>query len=251
MSIYEAVEGQPFLLNLYVCYSNSSTSLNIDLSKRYNKKINELPEQKIFFSNGYQFPEWRVVTKDDTIQLMRWGLVPNWFKEINANNIASKTINARIESLNQKPAFKSLVASKRCIVPSTGFFEWKTINGDKQSFFIYPENKALFSMAALFDTWKEIGSGKLLTTFTIITCESSGFMNDFNFDHNRMPLLLKSEMEKDWLVGEGKPQDYLEENFTLKMNAHMVDKRVLSGSNSNQESAQKLFKPKNSQLSLF
>ncbi|MEY3200403.1 MAG: putative response-associated peptidase YedK [Bacteroidota bacterium] len=111
-----------------MCYSNSSTSKNVDLSKKYVKKIPAgMDETPIYFASGFSFPTWRIVTQEDTLQIMNWGLIPSWFKEQDFKEIASMTLNARIETVEEKASFKNLLHRQECIVPSSGFFEWQTI----------------------------------------------------------------------------------------------------------------------------
>ena len=80
-----------------MCYANSSTSVNIDLAKRYQKVVPELiPDKPTFYASGFDHPNWRIVTTDQQIQQMNWGLVPFWFKRQNRLDVSNKTLNARI-----------------------------------------------------------------------------------------------------------------------------------------------------------
>jgi putative SOS response-associated peptidase YedK len=233
-----------------MCYSNSSTSKNIDLSKRYKKSIESIPEQTIYYANGFTFPTWRVITKYDNVQLMNWGLIPNWFNGNDTSVIARSTLNARTESIHEKASFKSLVKSGRCIIPSNGFFEWKHENQNKTAFFIFPTNDAVFSMAGLFDQWINPISNEIHSTFSILTCEANPFMAEIHNVKKRMPVILSSNNETNWLKCEGEIEDYLKP-LTIDMDAHQVDSRILQRKNPNILESQLKFEPKNIQQTLF
>jgi len=233
-----------------MCYSNSSTSTNIDLSKRYKKTIDSVPEQTIYYASGFTFPTWRVITNNENVQLMNWGLIPNWFKGNDASEIARNTLNARTESVHEKASFKSLVNSGRCIIPSTGFFEWKHENRNKTLYFIFPTKDLVFSMAGLFDQWENPKTKEAITTFSILTCEANAFMSEIHNVKKRMPVILSSNNENNWLKGEGELGDYLQD-LNNEMEAHQVDSRILQRKNPNILEAQLKFEPKNIQQTLF
>ncbi|MGJ8661270.1 MAG: SOS response-associated peptidase, partial [Bacteroidota bacterium] len=82
-----------------MCYSNSLTSKNVDLSKKYKKEIpSEIADEPLFHASGFSFPEWRIITNKPEISVMSWGLIPYWFSGDNIGDIASKTLNARSET---------------------------------------------------------------------------------------------------------------------------------------------------------
>jgi putative SOS response-associated peptidase YedK len=234
-----------------MCYSNSSTSKNIDLAKRYKKAIDSIPEQQpIYFASAFTFPFWRIITKENDIKLMRWGLVPTWFTGANELEIAKTTFNARIETLSEKASFKLLVNSSRCIIPSTGFFEWKHENKQKIPHFIYPTNDSVFSMAGLYDSWMNPNSNEVLNSFTIITSEANDFMAEIHNSKKRMPLILNAKDEENWLNGEDEIKDF-QLNSNPDLDAFPVDSKILMSSEPNVLEAQRKFEPKNWQQSLF
>jgi putative SOS response-associated peptidase YedK len=234
-----------------MCYSNSSTSKNIDLAKRYKKAVDSIPEQQqIYFASAFTFPIWRIITKEKDIQLMRWGLVPIWFRGQNELDIAKTTFNARMETLSEKASFKSLVNSSRCIIPSSGFFEWKHENKQKIPHFIYPTNDSVFSMAGLYDSWMNPHSNEILYSFTIITSEANDFMAEIHNSKKRMPLILNANDEESWLNGEDEIKDF-QLNSKPDLDAFPVDSKILMSSEPNVLEAQRKFEPKNSQQSLF
>ena len=128
----------------------------------------------------------------DEIARMRWGLVPRWVKDLRT---ARKPINARAESLADKPLFRTLLASGRCLVPASGFYEWKTEGKRKVPFYFHLPDQPLFAFAGLYDTWMG-PEGVPLMTYTIITCEPNALLAEV---HNRMPVILSEKNEERWL----------------------------------------------------
>lgn len=124
---------------------------------------------------------------------LRWGLVPSWAKD---DKIGSKMINARAETLTEKPSFARLLASRRCIIPADGFYEWQQREGIKQPYRIVLQDGGPFSLAGLYDIWAD-ADGNKLATCTIITTEPNALMAEI---HNRMPVILQREDEAEWLA---------------------------------------------------
>ena len=162
---------------------------------------------------------------------LRWGLVPVWAKD---DKIGNKMINARAETLAEKPAFKRLISSKRCIIPTNGFYEWRKEGTAKQPMRILMKDDRLFSLAGLYDTWTD-PDGNKLSTCTIITTEPNSLMEDI---HNRMPVILRSEDEAEWL---GRDNDDVQTLLGLlkpyqaaEMRAYEVPKEVGNVRNNNE-----------------
>lgn len=135
-----------------------------------------------------------VIASDEGKRLgeLRWGLVPVWAKD---EKIGNKMINARAETVAEKPTFKRLLKSKRCIIPADGFYEWKKDGASKQPFRILLNDGGIFSFAGLYDTWED-PEGNKLSTCSIITTTPNSLMADI---HDRMPVILRPEDEADWL----------------------------------------------------
>jgi putative SOS response-associated peptidase YedK len=124
--------------------------------------------------------------------MMQWGLVPHWAKDITATH---RPINARAESLAEKPMFRELLRSQRCLVPASGFYEWKHENGRKVPFYIHIKDDPVFGLAGLWDVWRN-PAGTTLQTYTIITTPPNELMAPI---HNRMPVILRQDDEMHWL----------------------------------------------------
>jgi putative SOS response-associated peptidase YedK len=213
-----------------MCYSASSTSKNIDLSKKYGKKIPaNLNETPVFFASGFSFPTWRIVTKAAHLQAMNWGLIPNWFKEPNFKEIASMTLNAKVETLNEKASFKHLIKRNECIIPASGFFEWQTSGKEKIPFFIAPSKGGIFSMAGIYDVWMHPLTGEQHSTFSMLTCPANELMEEIHNSKKRMPVLLKPEQENDWLQGTLDLDILKTPLSSVHLKAHEVNRKLISG----------------------
>jgi putative SOS response-associated peptidase YedK len=126
------------------------------------------------------------------IRMMQWGLVPHQATGMTA---ANGPINARAESLREKPIFRNLVPGKRCIVPANGFYEWKKEGTRKVPFYFHRRDDPFCALAGLYDTWKDL-SGETHLSYTIITTRANVLMAPV---HNRMPVILSHENEERWL----------------------------------------------------
>ena len=130
------------------------------------------------------------------IKKRHWGLVPFWAKDI---SIGSRMINARVETVTSKPAFRTALKQRRCLVPANGFYEWKGKAGSKQPYFFHLPSGEPFAFAGLWEAWESKGAPSAPDPYkscTIITTDASEAVKDI---HNRMPLILKPEAYEEWL----------------------------------------------------
>lgn len=121
----------------------------------------------------------------------RWGLNPHWAKD---KAIGYKTINARGESVAAKPAFRAAFRQRRCLVPATGFYEWKVLAGGKQPYLIGLKSGDLFAFGGLWESWT--GPEGELRSFTVITTAPNELMTRI---HDRMPAIIPREQYARWL----------------------------------------------------
>ncbi len=172
-----------------------------------------------------------VRSSPNRLVMMRWGLVPFWAKDI---KIGSRMINARAESVAQRPAFRVSLKERRCLVPTTGFYEWKAGDG-KVPYLAKVKDEKLFAMAGLYDRWKD-PSGKEVQSFTIITTAANQLMSTI---HDRMPVILSREDEERWLAPGPLDEAERERMFrpypSERMEAYPVSKRVNDISNDSAE----------------
>jgi putative SOS response-associated peptidase YedK len=158
------------------------------------------------------------------VVLMRWGLIPHWAKE---EKTAYKMINARMETLTQRPAFRGLLAANRCMIPASGYYEWRAeARGGKTPYYIHPTSHEFFAFAGLYDVWTN-PEGEDIHTFTIITKDSDGFVAQL---HNRMPVILDRGLEDAWLDKEitsaNEILDILERSVGVTLDAYPVSRLV-------------------------
>ena len=129
--------------------------------------------------------------REKQLSYFKWGLIPSWAKD---PSIGNKMINARAETISEKPSYKVPLRSQRCLVPADGFYEWKQ-NGRKIPYRIFLKNTRIFSFTGIWDQWKA-PDGSLLHSFSIITTAANEFMKSI---HERMPVILDPKDEKSWL----------------------------------------------------
>ena len=126
------------------------------------------------------------------VRLMRWGLIPSWAEDV---SIGNRMINARAESVAQKPAFRAAYARRRCLVPADGFYEWQRTGGGKQPFYMQIGEGELFAFAGLWERWRR-DDADVVESFTIITTDADAQLRDI---HDRMPVIVSPADWRTWL----------------------------------------------------
>lgn len=159
---------------------------NVVLPERFEPNNNVSPTQQI-----------PIVIKNDqalTAVFARWGLIPSWSKD---KAIGYKMINARAETIDEKPSFKTSFKSRRCLIPANGFYEWKTLESGKKIPCLFKlKTGELFSFAGLWSDWIDPVLKSSIATCTIITTEPNPLVATV---HDRMPVMLSKDDEKLWL----------------------------------------------------
>ena len=167
------------------------------------------------------------------IQLLNWGLVPAWSRDPAAG---PKPINARAETLAEKPSFRQLLGRRRCLVLADSFFEWQATLAGKVPHRILLRDEQPFAFAGLWDEWLDRSTGELHPTFTIITTESNALMASI---HNRMPVILSGPAaEHAWLADDLTPaahQQLLMAYDAAAMREYVISTRVNSPANNDAE----------------
>ena len=134
------------------------------------------------------------------VEFARWGLVPHWYSA--QNDIPQGYINARIEGINSKPSFKDAFKRTRCLVPASGYYEWKLVKGVKQPFYVFNPNQ-LILFAGLFSQWKK-SSGQIVDTFTILTMPANNTLKEL---HERQPVMLEYSKAQQYIAMKAKTLD--------------------------------------------
>ncbi|NJL89221.1 MAG: SOS response-associated peptidase [Coleofasciculaceae cyanobacterium SM2_1_6] len=170
---------------------------------------------------------------------LRWGLIPSWAKDL---AIGYKLINARSETVAEKPSFRSAFKHRRCLIPTNGFYEWQHLDGSKkkQPYFISLQNDDLFTLAGLWERWESL-EGDILETCTILTTTANELVSPI---HDRMPVILQPQDYDQWLDPNFKQADKLQEllkPYSAKaMQAYPVSIKVNSPKNDSPECSQRL-----------
>lgn len=123
--------------------------------------------------------------------LLRWGLVPFWAKD---PKIGYRMINARSETVAEKPAFRAAFRKRRCVVPADGYYEWRKTGDGKQPYFIFAGNGRCFGIAGLWEYWEQ--DGNVIESCTLLTCAANARLAEI---HDRMPVVLPGEAHARWL----------------------------------------------------
>ena len=172
-----------------------------------------------------------VRSSPNRLVMMRWGLVPFWAKD---PKIGSRLINARAESVAERPAFRASLKERRCLVPTTGFYEWKSADG-KAPYLARVRDEKLFAMAGLYDSWKDPAGTEVLS-FTILTTAANELMSPI---HGRMPVILSREDEGRWLapgpLDEGTRERLFRPFPSERMEAYPVSRAVNDIGNDSEE----------------
>ena len=151
---------------------------------RYESSYNIPPGQKIL----------TIVKLDDGSNKavnLHWGLIPHWSKD---KKISNHLINARAETLTEKPSFKTAYQQRRCLIPATGFYEWQTTVQGKQAYSISREDQQLYAFAGLWEYWDH--GTETIYSYTIITTVANELMSPI---HHRMPVIIDKQNYNDWL----------------------------------------------------
>jgi putative SOS response-associated peptidase YedK len=166
--------------------------------------------------------------RERELVMLRWGLVPFWARD---PSIGNKMINARAETVAEKPAYRAAYRHRRCIVLADGFYEWCKEGDAKTPYFISLASGEPFALAGLWENWTDKESGESLQTTTLITTTANDFMTPL---HHRMPVILESNTAGEWLAGS---TDLLDDvaAITPALQAWPVDRRVNNARNEGEE----------------
>lgn len=205
-----------------MCFHTKQTKSATEVENRFNAKIEKLslfkPQEYI---NGFEFPLTPVIIDKQPNQILfyNWGLIPSWSK---SEDIRKMTLNAKIETLLEKPSFRNSI-NKRCLIIANGFYEWQWLDSkgkNKIKYEIGIENNDLFSFAGLYSEWKNEISNEIIYTYSIITTKANTIMAIIHNTKKRMPVILKKEDEQNWL------QLAPIEKFAFPYEENLITKRI-------------------------
>ena len=202
----------------------------LDLDQRFYPRFNLSQKELLVFDCNYNIAPGNnsvIITASgttNTANIARFGFIPVWAKD---DKIAYKMINAKAETILDKPSFKHAVQTSRCLVPVTGFYEWKLEDdGSKTPYYFYQDNEKYLALAGICSRWENKATDKTITSFAIITTAPNASVKKL---HERMPLILENETEKQWL---DKNLDIkyltkiLNNSVETRLQKHQVSKKV-------------------------
>jgi putative SOS response-associated peptidase YedK len=221
-----------------MCYHGSKT-YHLDELEGYYKVVGQesIREQWVpyYHENGFDHRLSPILTNDG-LGFFQWGLIP-WFTKTlqDATQLRVKTLNCISEEMFDKPSYRdSLREGKRCLVPMTGFFEWKweDLKGkEKTPYYIHLKDQKIYSAAGLYSTWKDKATDQTYHTYTILTTKANPLMEEIHNSKKRMPVILPKEFEHDWLNPDLTPEDVLamcQPFDSGKMDAYPISKLITS-----------------------
>lgn len=174
-----------------MCGRFSQSKSKQDVKKRFNLK--KIPDNlEPLFNIAPQRDILAILNETpDELSYVRWGLIPSWSKE---EKTPYSMINARAETITEKPTYKRLIKSKRCLIIADSFFEWKVVSLKKAPYRIMMKDEGLFAFAGIWDSWEK--EGVTIKSCSIITTSPNELVANI---HDRMPVILKQEQEELWL----------------------------------------------------
>jgi putative SOS response-associated peptidase YedK len=189
-----------------VCYYSSiSVSFKI-IEDRFGARFVQTESfEPVYSACGFNFPPLPIITNEDgrNIALLHWGLIPFWVKDYeSAMSIRQRTLNARAETIFEKPAFRYSIFSKRCLILVNGFFEWRHENKKTFPYYIRLKNQSPFAFAGIWDTWKNPENQDEIRTYSVITTKANSLLEKIHNTQKRMPVILARENERTWLQSD-------------------------------------------------
>ena len=216
-----------------MCYHTSLARTADYLEKRFQAKFEQRNLfEPIYHQSGFSAPLHPVIADEsmEFIRFFQWGLVPFWTRdESAAERIRTQTLNARAETIHQKPSFRASIMTKRCLVLVDGFYEWREEGNQKYPYFISLVSNDAFALAGIWDRWLNNRTGEVKYTFSIITTRANPLLERIHNTRKRMPVILRQADERGWLekdLDETVIDSLLEPYDASRMQAHTVSRLI-------------------------
>lgn len=214
-----------------MCYTVAINKRKEELERRFLAVFDELKHDPMYAVSGFLHPKLPVIFSEspEKIGLAQWGLIPHWVKSREqANELHNQTLNAKSETIFEKPSFRACASEQKCCILVNGFFEWHTSGKIKTPHFIYLKDQAPFALGGLYEDWTDVSTGEIVRTCTIITTPANEMMSKIHNEKLRMPFIIPAGEEQNWLctTGEEATRRLMLPFDTSQMSAHPVSKLV-------------------------
>ncbi len=188
----------------------------------------------VYHASGFSFLQMPVISQKQPgqVQLFNWGLIPHWVKtKADADKLKTQTLNARSETVFERPSFRSYIPNNRCLIIADGFFEWMDFQKKKYPHFIQIKNGELFCFAGIYSSWVDKITGELINSFSILTTDANPMMEKIHNIKKRMPVIIPPYQYKKWLspdLTKEEIQSYFSPYPEEQMQNHTISKRITS-----------------------
>ena len=183
---------------------------------------------------GFTFSRVPVLTAEnpEKVQTFNWGIIPKWCKdEAQAKEMRTNTLNAKSETIFEKPSFRGSIGKKRCLLFVKGFYEWRDYNKKKYPYYIHLKNHPVFTFGGIYESWINKDTGEIINTTSIITTEANPLMAEIHNSKMRMPLILTGEEMHKWIdpsINKEAIMDLMKPFDENQMAAHTISKLITS-----------------------
>lgn len=187
-----------------MCYRTKLNAKLQDIERTFSAQfIDPASYKPLEEINAFDFLETPAVTDENPgeIQMFNWGLIPFWAKD---ERIKKMTLNAKLESATEKPAFRNSVKN-RCLIIANGYYEWQWLDPkgkQKQKYFIKSQTQEIFAFAGIYSSWKNPQTNEQINSYTILTTEANELMSRIHNNKKRMPVVLREKDRDSWLSGK-------------------------------------------------
>jgi putative SOS response-associated peptidase YedK len=201
------------------------------IEDRFSAKIKNEDYSAVVIAKAFANDELPIITQNNPteITMMEWGLIPEWARGAQEiKKLRSQTINARSETIFEKPSFREGIVRKRCLVIVDGFIEYQHRGKEKQAYYIQLQHNSLFAMAGIYSEWKDEKTKEKCNSFSIITVPANAMMAEIHNSKKRMPLILHRVDEQDWLQENdiAAMQKFFKPFPDKLMKAHEIDNKI-------------------------